>query len=318
MQIWRPSHAWMNGRIVPWSEAPLPIDSGCVLGGLNVYEVIAAYWSERDGRLNLFGLEQHLNRLDYSMKVARLQPPSGRDQIRQGCLDLLAEVGLADDVLIRIVCYVGAGLNLGYRPDEVELGAFIFPVAAPSHRATRRPPLAIGVSTWDRLSDRAAPPRVKAGANYHSARLARVQGRIHGYDDVLMLNAAGEVTEFPLSNVFLVRQGVLVTPALHNGILEGITRSALLELARDELRIPVEERAILRSELYAADEAFTTGTSMGVQEIASIDTYPVGDGRIGPLTRRLGQAYERLARGQDSARSERWLTPVPLAKAALP
>lgn len=308
MELNRPGRVWMNGELVSWSEARLEIDTGCVLGGLNVYEVIGAFWSEAQGRLNLFGLEQHLDRLDYSGKVARI--PIGRAQMRQAILDVLADGRFDDDVLVRIVCYVGTGLNLGYRPEEVEFGAFIFPYMSTPRRAPRRLPLRIGVSSWDRLSDRAAPPRVKAGANYQNARLARVQGRIEGYDDVLMLNAAGEVTEFPLSNVMIVRRGVLITPWRESGILEGITRMALLELARDELELRVEERPVLRSELYAADEAFMTGTSMGVQEIATFDGYPVGDGQMGPNARRLGEAYERLVRGLGGKRAERWLVPV--------
>ncbi|MCC7105385.1 MAG: aminotransferase class IV [Chloroflexi bacterium] len=311
METKQPSFAWMNGEIVPWSEARLPIDTGCVLGGLNVYEVMGAFWSESQGRLNVFGLEQHLDRLDYSRRVARIEPPFTRAEIRQGALELLSREEAGDDILVRIALYVGAGLNLGYLPDEVELGAFMFPLFTGSRHAPRRAPLKAGISSWDRLSDRAAPPRVKSGANYQNARLARVQGRINGYDDVLLLNAAGEVTEFPLSNFMLVRRGVLVTPWRESGILEGITRMALLELARDELGLAVEERPVLRSELYAADEAFMTGTSMGVREIASIDGYPVGDGSIGPITSRLGEAYQRVARGLDSSRADRWNTPVP-------
>jgi branched-chain amino acid aminotransferase len=224
---------------------------------------------------------------------------------------LTARNEFREDVGVRIVAYLGSGRLLGYRPTEIVTGVFIIAKAV----GPVDPAAGIHVSTggWDRLADTAAPARLKAGANYHNVRLAQAQARVDGYDDVVLLNSLGKVTELPIANLFVVRGGVLVTPDVTSGILEGITRESVLELAR-EVGVSVIERGVDRSELYVAEEAFSTTTLLRLTPILSVDRHVVGTGERGPLTERLQVELEGVIRGEASHGD--WLTPVYRPRAA--
>ena len=299
-----PRFAWMNGTVVAWDDAHLHVDTQCVLGGLNAYEVVGAFWSETNGNLYMFRLDEHLRRLRFSAKVMRLQIPASDEDLSAAARAVVALNEYREDVGIRIVAYFGAGPVFSYLPEAIPTGIFI--TAKPVARLPRRPALNICTARWSRLPDTAAPPRVKAGANYQNVRLAQIQAQVDGYDDAVLLNSLGKVCELPLANIFLVRSGVLMTPDVTSGILEGITRQTVLELARRS-GISVVERSIDRSELYAAEEAFATTTLTGISPILSIDRYPVGDGAPGPLTARLRRGLEEEWRAGGNLA---WLTPV--------
>jgi len=164
------------------------------------------------------------------------------------------------------------------------------------------------MSAWRRLSDN-VPPRVKAGANYQQSRLVSVQARVDGYDNAIMLNDGGKVSEGPAACLMMVRDGRPITPPVTAGILESITRSTQAELLAAELTLPLLEREIDRTELYLADEAFSCGSACEVLPITSVDRYPVGDGSIGPLTRQIRKLYHDTVRGS-APKYEHWLTPV--------
>jgi branched-chain amino acid aminotransferase len=168
------------------------------------------------------------------------------------------------------------------------------------------------VSSWRRISEDVMPPRVKNISNYRNGQLARQEVAQDGYDTAIILNSHGKVSEGPGACVMFVRDGRLITPDLTSGILESITRDALLALARDVLGIPVEERVVDRTELYLADELFLCGTAAEISPIVSIDRYAVGDGAIGPVTRELEKIFEAALRGTSSSYDE-WRTPVGLA-----
>jgi branched-chain amino acid aminotransferase len=205
-----------------------------------------------------------------------------------------------------VVQYLGQGPLFSHRPEDISSGLFI--VAKP---ANPDPPYERGIqvatSTWARLPDAVAPPRVKCGANYQNVRLAQIQAQIDGYDDAVLLNSSGKVCELPLANIFLVRGDVLVTPNITSGILEGITRDTIIQLA-DELGIAHEQREVDRSELYIATEAFATGTGREVWPIVAIDRYTLGEGRIGPITTALQRRLHGIMR--NSGGHNEWLTGV--------
>jgi branched-chain amino acid aminotransferase len=152
------------------------------------------------------------------------------------------------------------------------------------------------------------PPRIKCVSNYQNSRMALMEAERHGYDSPVLLNDRGKVTEGPASCVFIVRRGVAITPAITSGILESITRRTVLELCREYLQIPIEEREVDRSELYVADEMFFCGTGAEVQAIAEIDGYRVGAGVMGPVTARIERAFHDLVRGRSGHEACR--TPV--------
>ncbi len=298
-----PRFAWMDGRLVEWQNAHLHIDTHCVLGGLNVYEVVGAFWSKARENLYLFRIEEHLRRLHFSAKVMRLHLPFSDSELVRAALALVAANEFREDIGIRIVAYFGAGPVFSYSPKEISTGVFMM---AKPVGLVRRQGLHICTAGWSRMADMAAPPRVKAGANYQNVRLAQIQARVDGYDDAVLLNSAGKVCELPLANIFLVRSGALVTPDVSSGILEGITRQTVLEVG-PKLGMQIVERQIDRSELYAAEEVFATTTLTGISPILSIDRYTVGNGNPGPLTARLQHHLEDAARAEGS---HAWVTPT--------
>ena len=156
------------------------------------------------------------------------------------------------------------------------------------------------VSTWTRLADNMMPPRIKCISNYQNSRMALIEAVRHGYDSPILLNDRGKVTEGPASCLFIVRDGVAITPAISSGILESVTRRTILKICREELLIPAEEREVDRSELYVADEAFFCGTGAEIQAVSEIDGYQMGSGAMGPVTARIERAFHELVRGDSS------------------
>jgi branched-chain amino acid aminotransferase len=302
----QPQNTWMNGRIVPWEESRIHVNTDAVLRGASVFEGIRAYRSAAGDDLLLFRVGDHMHRLfGTSMRFLRMRAPYGPDELLQGAIDLLQANRLRDDAHVRVVVYFDE-VEMG-RELEAATGAFILAFERP-----QSPRLASGVRTtlspWRRLSDSAMSPRVKASANYLNGRVAGVDARAKGFDTPVMLNEQGRVSEGPGQNVFLVRDGALITPRTTDAILEGVTRATLIGLARD-LGLPVVEREVDPTELYIADELFFAGTAWEVTPVVEIDTYRVGDGAMGPLTARLQAAYFELVRGRTPAPGG-WLTPV--------
>jgi branched-chain amino acid aminotransferase len=302
----KPQSTWMNGRIVPWDESRIHVNTDAVLRGASVFEGLRAYRSATGDDLLLFRVGDHLRRLfGTSMRVLRMRAPYGPDELLQGVIDLLQANGMRGDAHARVVVYFDE-VEVGHEADGAT-GAFILAfVRPPTDRL--RTGVRTTISPWRRLSETAMSPRVKASANYLNGRVAGVDARAKGFDSPVMLNEHGRVSEGPGQNVFLVRDGVLITPRTTDAILEGITRSTVIQLAR-QLEVPVEEREVDPTELYIADELFFAGTAWEVTPVVEIDAYQVGDGALGPLTGRLQRAYLDVVRGVTDA-PDGWLTPV--------
>ena len=300
---------WQNGSIVSWEDATIHASSECVLKGSNVFEGIRAYWSDDSSQLNVFRMEEHLDRLfDVSMRFLRMQSPYSRDEIADGIIQLLAINEFRENVHIRPVVYFDDGPDYAVTLEEISVGAFI--LALPRRN---NPQLQAGISSivspWRRMSDTSQPSRIKAGANYLNARVAAVDARQKGADLPILLNEFGRVCEGPNACVFMLRRGELVTPSVNEGILESVTRATVLELARDRIGVAPIERSIEVSELYSCDELFFAGTGAELLPIVELDRYQIGHGKPGPLTRSLQDAYFAVVHGKD-ARYEAWLSPV--------
>jgi branched-chain amino acid aminotransferase len=302
----QPGPIWMNGSLVDWADAHLHVTTQTVLGGLNAYEVIPGYVDRNGATFCLFRLEEHLDRLDHSAKVMRIPSSWSRQDLKEAVLSVASVRRITGDALIRLVLYLDAGPLFSYRGGDIPAGCFAFVTEVPVGPRDGVG-LKLGTTAWARLSDSSAPPRIKAGANYQNARLAQVQAQVNGYDDALIINSAGTVSELPFANFFIVREGVLLTPDVTSDILEGITRRTVLELAA-ELGIPVVERAIDRTEAYVADEAFVTGSARDVWPVAAIDGFEIGNARPGLITDRLRGQLARVVRG-GGGHSD-WLTEV--------
>ncbi len=304
----RADYVWMDGKIVPWAEAKVHVSADTVLRGGNIFEGMRAYWSEAERELYIFRNAEHLKRPRQSAKIMRMSIAYSDAQLTAGFIELLRKNRFTEGVHFRPVVYFGEGEAYGFKPEEVHNGVFVLAYSRPYAKS-----ITTGIhsctSTWRRNSDVSSPSRLKAAANYHNSRLATVEARLNGFGVPIMLNDRGEVAESPGSCFMMVRDGVLVTPPVTADILESITRATLIQLARDELGLQVLERDIDRSEVYIADEAFFCGSGAEVLPIVSVDHYPVGEGKVGPLTKAIQDLYFRVAKG-GVPKYRHWLTPV--------
>jgi len=278
--------------------------SPAVKYGLSVFEGLRAYWSEAHGELFVFRLQDHTDRLLQSMKLLRFEPGFGGSEINEMTLELLRRNEVRAAAHIRTTAYLdGMGEQQAKGPVSYSISAIEKPRASRTEKGIR-----CQVSSWMRMADNVMPPRVKCGGNYVNGRLARYQAIQDGYDEAIILNTLGKVAEGPGTCIFFVRRGRLVTPDLASGILESITRETVLTLAA-ELEIETSERMVDRTELYAADEVFMVGSAAELVPVVDIDGVVIGDGRRGPVTARLQQAYFDAVTGVGTPR-DGWLTPV--------
>jgi len=307
-----PAHAafvWFNGQVVPWAEAQVHVASATVLRGANVFEGVRAYWNADEGELFIFRNDAHLARLWNSAKIMRMAIPWTKDELTRAQTEVLRKNAFEGTVWFRLTLYVGEGEEHIWPPEQVPVGGFILPRLAP-HSPGITEGIDTCISTWTRIADTSVPPRIKSGANYHNSRLAVMEARTNGYSgQPILLNERGKVSEGPGACFCMVRDGALITPPVTANILESITRATVLELARDVLRVPVEEREIDRTELYVADEGFFCGSGWEITPIRSVDRYPLGAGQPGPLTRKLQEIYFSVVEGR-VAQYRRWLLPV--------
>lgn len=299
---------WMDGEVVKWEDARIHVSAETVLRGANIFEGMRAYWNADERQLYIFRNGDHLRRLRQSAKIMRMSIPYSDDQLTQAFIQLIRANRFADNVHFRPVVYFDTGESNAWDPSEIRTGVFVLAFSRPPSPASKSG-IQSCVSSWRRNSDNASPSRIKAAGNYHNSRLAHVDARIKGFGMPIMLNDRGEVAEGPSSCFMMVRDGRVITPPSTADILESITRDTLIELCRDVLGVDVVERDIDRSELYIADEAFFCGSGAEVLPIVGIDRYPVGDGAVGPLTKKIQDLYFKIAVDK-AGRYARWLLPV--------
>lgn len=300
--------SWMNGQLVPWEESRLHVGTEAVVRGASVFEGLRAY-AGADGELLLFRARDHLDRLfGCSMRFLRLRIEYGPDDLLQAISELLTASEISTDVHIRVVAYFeqfGVGREIDNTGGSY-ITAAVLPPAGPKR---------VTLSAWRRLSDLSMSPRVKSSANYVNSRIAIVDAQSKGFDTAVLLNERGKVAEGPTMNLFMVRRGVLCTPRITDGILEGITRDTVLKLAADN-GIAALEREIDATELYMAEEMFFCGTGAEITPIVEIDNFRVGSGEPGPITRQLQRAYESVVRGEAPA-PDGWVTRVGVRQQAV-
>ncbi len=306
-----PKYLWYNGAIVPWDDATVHVsEMGWSTIGA-VFEGIRGYWNEDHQELYIYRLREHMERLKRSMKLVRLDLEYSVDEL----IDVTLELGRLNechhDTYFFPLAYTADSYFTRYDSMNVKTALHIITRPMPSHLGGDKG-MHAKVSSWRRISEDVMPPRVKNISNYRNGQIARQEVAQDGYDTAIILNSHGKVSEAPGACVMFVRDGVLITPDLTSGILESITRDALLALAREQLGMTVEERVVDRTELYVADEVFLCGTAAEISPIVSVDRYPVGDGEIGPYTRQLERVFEASLRASDS-NYDHWRTPVGLS-----
>jgi len=300
-------YVWMNGKILRWKEATVHVSSPVVNSGLGVFEGIRAYWSKESSQLHIFRLRNHVQRLFNSSKVHRMKIEFSKKQVEDAIVKIVARNGYREDVYIRPLVFRGGIWRMADAPIDVVV--FVVPTPRPERMKRMRKGVRCCVSSWRRIPDVAMPARVKTCGNYVNSRLASMEAEEARYDGAILLTIDGRVSEGSGANIFLVRDGTLITPGVTSDILEGITRETLLSTGAGELSIDVCERDVDRTELYIADEAFFCGTGQEITPIVSVDGIPVGRGRVGPITRKIQKWFFEVVEGRQ-AKHMNWLTPV--------
>ena len=308
-----PSYLWWNGEQLRWEDARVHVtELGWSTVGA-VFEGIRAYWDDQAEELYIFRLQEHLDRLVRSSRLVRLPLSYSIDELRTATLDLLHANETREDTYIRPLVYTGDTSGKRFAQIAPRAEVLINTHGMASHLLTGMSQRA-RVSSWTRISDNVMPPRVKNLSNYRNGQLAGNEARLDGYDVAFLLNPQGKVSEAPGACVMMIRDGVMITPGVTSGILESITRDALMVLASEVLGLKVIERDVDRTELYLADEIFTCGTAAEITPIVEVDHFEVGGGGIGPITSQLERVFHDVLRGRES-RYEHWRTPVGVASA---
>lgn len=297
---------YFDGRFIPLREARIGILTHALHYGTGVFEGIRAYWDEPGQELYLMRPREHFERWKRNCGILRLDVSPSAEELCAITVQLLQRNQLRSHVYVRPLAYKCAE-RVGVSPDDRDALAI---VALPYGDYLRSEEgLHACVSAWRRLEDNAIPARAKICGAYVNSALASDDARRAGFDEAILLNESGHVAEGATSNIFMVRKGRLITPPVTENVLEGITRSAVMELAERELSMRVAERPIDRSELYLADELFLTGTAVGVAPIVRVDHRPVRDAAVGPIAGQLRHLYFEAAHGR-LRNYRRWLAPV--------
>ncbi|MBO3803076.1 MAG: branched-chain amino acid transaminase [Candidatus Brockarchaeota archaeon] len=295
---------WMNGKLVPWDEARVHVLTHALHYGTGVFEGIRCYETSRGPAV--FRLADHVKRMADSAKIYLMKLPYTEEQLSDAVIETIRANKLRE-CYIRPIAYYGYG-EMGLNPlkNPVDVAIATYPWGTYLGEEGLRKGVKCKISSWCRLDPRVLPPLAKATANYLNSVLAKIEALQAGCEEAIVLSTNGTVCEGPGENLFLVKDGVLVTPWVAAGPLQGVTMASVKRIAGD-LGIPVTEREVLREELFLADEAFFTGTAAEVTPIREIDGRTVGNGARGPITEKLQSKFFEIVRGKDPA-YERWLT----------
>jgi len=300
------SYAYFHKQFVPLSEAKIGIMTHCLHYGTAVFEGIRGNWNSEQQQIYLFRPKQHYQRMHNGCRVIKINLPYSVDELIQITIEMLQKSGFKEDVYVRPVAYKSAEA-LGVRLHDVADDFFVF--AIPWGRYLDVDKAKCGVSSWRRPDDNVIPPQAKITGLYANNALAKSDAIEHGFDEAIMLDQAGHISEGTGENIFLVINGKLVTPAIYNNTLMGITRDTAIKLAQNELGIETIERNITRYELYTADECFLTGTAAHITPVAEIDHRKIGNGEIGQITKKLQKIYSDVIRGNNPKYLD-WCTAV--------
>jgi branched-chain amino acid aminotransferase len=299
-------YAYFEGRIVPVEEAKVSIATHALQYGTAVFGGLRGYLDRDGATINIFRPRDHFTRFAQSAGLIKVGLPLDLEGLCELAVELTRRNAPTSNVYFRPFAYK-AGLDLGPTLTGVADGFALYMLPLGNYYATESG-LSVMVSSWTRISDNAIPARGKVSGAYINSSITKDEAREYGFDDAILLNDRGKISEGSACNLMLMRGGTLVTPPVTADILEGITRRSILQLARDA-GIAVEEREVDRTELYVADELFFCGTGVQVTPIAAVDKRPVGDGRPGPITQRLQERFFAIVRGE-APEYGHWLTRV--------
>ncbi|MEJ2485580.1 MAG: branched-chain amino acid transaminase [Anaerolineales bacterium] len=302
-----PNYAYFEGKIVPYSEAKVGVATHALNYGTGAFAGLRAYWNEDESQLFIFRPFDHFTRFLNSAKLLLMDLGVNQEQLTKITVDLLRTEGYKQNVYIRPLAYKSDEL-IGVRLHDLKESFTIF--AIPFDRYVKNDESAhVTFSSWRRVDDNMIPARGKITGTYINSAFIKTDANNSGFDEALVLNVDGHLSEGSAMNFFMVRDGLLLTPPVTDNILEGITRKTIIELAQAELGLEVVERSIDRTEVYLADEIFLTGTAAQVTAVTKVDHRAIGSGVMGPITTQLKTIFANVVRGKE-AKYRHWTHPV--------
>lgn len=288
--------AFYQGEFVKEDDIKISVRSKAFNYGLGCFEGIRAYWNEEKGQLYVFRMREHYERLLQSCKALYINIPFTVEELCNATVELLKRNNFRTTVYIRPVAYKDSSkLAPTLYDDEDKLVIYCQPL----NKFMDKEAFRVCVSSWRRISDNMIPARTKPTGGYLNSALASMEAVRNGYDEAIFLTDDGKVCEGPGENIFIFKNGKVVTPPASDNILEGITRDMVIRIARDELKLPVEERSISRTELYSADEVFFSGTAMEVAPVVEVDKRVVSDGKPGEVALKIKDLLMNAACGNN-------------------
>jgi branched-chain amino acid aminotransferase len=301
---------WMDGSLVNWNKATIHILTHALHYATAVFEGIRCYKTVNG--LAIFRLSDHIQRLINSGKIYFMDIKYSKEQLERAVIDTINANDGGEEFYVRPIAYYGYGkMGVNPLPNKVSIAiaTWIWDEHLKREKRHEEKGMRLMVSAWMRIDGRTMPFLAKATANYANSALARIEAIRAGFDEAIMLNTNGKVIEATAENIFIVKDGLLITPPTTSGALNGITRDTVLTIAKDN-KIPYEIRDISREELYIADEVFLTGTASGIKPAAEIDNRSIANGIEGQITNLLKEKFELVVRYRDNNLSKKWLTLV--------
>ena len=306
-------YAFFEDEIVPIEVAKIDLLNNTFHYGTGCFGGIRGYWNEDQAQLYIFRIHDHYKRFLNSAKMLLCEFDYTAEQLAAITVDLMAHEGWKQNCYIRPIAYKDDGIFRVWLHDTVDRVAIASIPVQPYLKAEGGAKVCI--SSWRRVDDASIPARGKVNGAYINSALVKSEAMLNGFDDALVLNQDGHISEGSAANFMMVRDGVVITPPITDNILEGITRRTIMQLLRDEMGVEVVERSIDRTELYVADEAFFCGTGVQMAAIASVDHRTLGAGAPGPITEQVSNIYFDVVYGRMPKFSD-WLTPTPVARPA--
>jgi branched-chain amino acid aminotransferase len=302
-----PEYVFFDGKIIRYSEAKVGILTHGLNYGTGVFGGIRGYWNEEEKQLFVFRPLDHYKRFLESTRLLRMELPFTKEVLANATLELIRKHNYKEDCYIRPLAFYGdeiIGVRLHNLTPKIAIAAIPFGRYVDKEEGAH-----VTISSWWRVDDNIIPARGKIAGAYVNSALAKSDAQLAGFDEAIVLNHSGHVSEGSAENIFVLRNGVFITPSVTENILEGIVRRTIISLIQDELKMQVIERCIDRTELFLADEVFFVGTGVQIAAITQIDHRPIGDGKLGAMTAKLRELYFSVVRGK-TTKYRQWCTPV--------
>jgi len=292
-----PKHVFFEGKIVPFEDAKVSVATHALHYGTGVFGGIRGYWNDEKKKLYVFRPYDHYRRLLNSGRMMNMHIPYDEESLIQLTLDLIRTEGWETDIYIRPFIYkadLGIGVRLHDLKDELTIFSMPFKLYVKNDDNAH-----VTVSSWRRIDDNMIPARGKVSGAYANSALIKTDAVRAGFDEALVLNQNGHISEGSAMNIFMVRDGIVYTPPVTDNILEGITRRTVMELAQKELGVQIVERSIDRTELFICDELFMTGSAAQIVAITKVDYREVGNGKMGSITGKLREKFDEIVRANN-------------------